>query len=140
MQALLLLCFIAVFHAVYGVRLMPHEPKAWQAVPVQQNTSTPAQIVDTAYKFLINHTMIGTKWGLPFHFYKPASYKYGPHQWLWDSSSHMIVWSHNNVNNSIADMRTMLQMQQPNGRIPEIIFWGYQSPEDIIATEQQYSS
>ena len=36
------------------------------------------------------------------------------------------MWSHRNVSNAIADMRTMLQMQQPDGRIPEIIFWGPQ--------------
>jgi len=36
----------------------------------------------------------------------------------------MITWSHRNVQNSIADLRTMLQYQQPDGFIPEIIFWG----------------
>jgi hypothetical protein len=68
----------------------------------------------------------GTKWDLPFHFYRPSLQKYGPYQWLWDSGSHQIVWSHRNVSNSIADLRTMLQFQQPDGRIPEIIFWGPQ--------------
>ena len=37
--------------------------------------------------------MIGHKWGLPFHFYRPSLQKYGAYQWLWDSGSHQIVWS-----------------------------------------------
>jgi hypothetical protein len=35
----------------------------------------------------------------------------------------MIVWSHKNVTNSILDLRTMLQLQQESGFIPEEIFW-----------------
>lgn len=84
--------------------------------------------------------MLGEKWGLPFHYYRPSLQKYGPHQWLWDSCSHMMSWSHRNVSNSIADMRTMFQMQQPDGRVPEIIFWGHQSIEDLAMTELQYSN
>ncbi|KJE92396.1 hypothetical protein CAOG_03374 [Capsaspora owczarzaki ATCC 30864] len=89
-----------------------------------QNTSTPAQVVSTCYDFLESHLCAGELWGLPFHFYRPSLQKYSPDQWLWDSGSHMIVWSHRNVTNSILDLRTMLQMQQPDGRIPEEIFWG----------------
>ena len=91
---------------------------------------------------------------------------------LWDSGSHMIAWSHKNVSNSIADLRTMLQFQQANGRylfftpiptpsllllssfgllyclfvlivdcrIPEVINWGPQTPEDILEQELEYSS
>jgi hypothetical protein len=108
--------------------------------PIKQNTSTIAAIVETCYNFLISHQMIGEKWGLPFHFYRPSLQKYGPYQWLWDSGCHMMVWSHRNVSNSIADMRTMLQMQQPDGRIPELIFWGPQSDWDLILLSLQYST
>jgi hypothetical protein len=80
--------------------------------------------VETCYDFLESHLCEGTEWGLPFHFYRPSLQKYSPDQWLWDSGSHMIVWSHRNVTNSVLDLRTMLQMQQPDGRIPEEIFWG----------------
>eukprot|EP01120_Amphizonella_sp_Union-15-10_P015997 TRINITY_DN8322_c0_g1_i2.p1 TRINITY_DN8322_c0_g1~~TRINITY_DN8322_c0_g1_i2.p1 ORF type:complete len:465 (-),score=75.46 TRINITY_DN8322_c0_g1_i2:20-1414(-) len=107
---------------------------------LSQNTSNVQEIIQTCHHFLFLHTMIGEKWGLPFHFYRPSLEKYGPDQWLWDSGSHMIVWSHLNVSNSIADLRTMLQMQQPDGRIPEIINWGPQTLEDIALAEFQYSS
>ena len=38
----------------------------------------------------------------------------------------MMVWSHRNVSNSIADMVTMLQMQQPDGRYVETSTTGLQ--------------
>jgi hypothetical protein len=91
-----------------------------------RETSSVCAIIDTCYTYLEEHLMLGRKWGLDFHYYRPALQKYGPHQWLWDSGSHMIVWAHRNVTNAILDLKTMLQMQQPDGRIPEIIFWGPQ--------------
>lgn len=97
------------------------------------------RVIKACFESLESHTMIGQKFGLPFHFYRPALVKYGPHQWLWDSGFHMMAWSHRNVSNAIADLRTMLSMQRPDGRVPEIIFWGPQSPEEIIAVEAQYS-
>jgi hypothetical protein len=82
-----------------------------------------AELVDECYKNLELNYLHGKRWGMDYHFYKPAQTKYGPHQWLWDSGWHMITWSYRNPNNSIADLRTMLQFQQPNGFIPEMIFW-----------------
>jgi glycogen debranching enzyme len=35
----------------------------------------------------------------------------------------MIVWSYRRPENAIADLRTLLQFQQPDGFIPEITFW-----------------
>jgi glycogen debranching enzyme len=61
--------------------------------------------------------------GKKYHFYRPALKKYGPYQWLWDSGWHMIVWSRRQPENATADLRTILQYQQPDGFIPEIIFW-----------------
>lgn len=97
------------------------------------------RVISDCFQALEAHTMIGEKFGLPFHFYRPALVKYGPHQWLWDSGFHMMAWSHRNVSNAIADLRTMLSMQRPDGRIPEIIFWGPQSQEEQIGVEAQYS-
>ena len=37
-----------------------------------QNTSTVCDIIETCYTFLLEHQMIGTKWDLPFHFYRPS--------------------------------------------------------------------
>jgi glycogen debranching enzyme len=35
----------------------------------------------------------------------------------------MIVWSYRNPENAIAELRSLLKFQQPNGFIPQIIFW-----------------
>jgi hypothetical protein len=105
-----------------------------------QNTSTYEGIVDTCYSFLESHLCEGHKWGMKYHFYRPSIEKYSPDQWLWDSGSHMIVWSHKNVDNAIKDLRTMLQMQQEDGRIPEEIFWGPRSAKEEAELLLQYSS
>jgi hypothetical protein len=81
-------------------------------------------VIQLCYNALEAHLCEGTKWGLPFRFYRPSLQKYSPDQWLWDSGAHMIVWSHRNATNAVLDMRTMLQMQQPDGFVPEEIFWG----------------
>ena len=105
-----------------------------------QNTSTFAGIVDTCYEFLESHLCEGTKWGYDYHFYKPANEKYSADQWLWDSGSHMIVWSHKNVTNSILDLRTMLHLQQSNGRIPEEIFWMERNAKETASILAEYSN
>lgn len=107
--------------------------------PAPQNTSTPAAIVRQAHEFLSSHLVEGQRcWQgpdrptnvttcFPYHFYRPSLSKYSASQWLWDSGSHMITWSHLNVTNSVLDLRTMLQMQRENGFIPETIFWTNQT-------------
>lgn len=59
---------------------------------------------------------------------------------MWDSGSHQIVWSNKNVTNSILDMRTMLQMQQDDGRIPEEIFWSDRTIKEDAEILLQYSN
>jgi glycogen debranching enzyme len=91
------------------------------------------EVIEAAYAYLDSHLVQGERWGLPFYFYKPANTKYGAHQWLWDSGWHMIVWSRRNPENAIKDLRTMLQFQQPNGFIPEMIFWGQRNKLEKIS-------
>ena len=62
--------------------------------PPGQNTSSYPAIVNTSYDLLKSHYLHGRRWGKPYHFYRPANTKYSNSQWLWDSGSHMIVWSH----------------------------------------------
>ncbi len=109
--------------------------------PASQNTSTPALIARQAYEFLEMHLVSGSRcWAapngsdacFPFHFYRPSMTKYATAQWLWDSGSHMISWSHKNVTNSILDLRTMLQMQRANGFVPETTFW---PPQDNVTND-----
>lgn len=97
-------------------------------------------VVDSCYDALESHLCEGKKWGLPFHFYRPSLEKYSPDQWLWDSGAHMIVWSHKNATNSILDLRTMLQFQQADGRIPEQIFWGERDAQGDLNILKQYSN
>jgi len=89
--------------------------------------SSVEEIIEASYGYLESNEVSGERWGKSYHFYKPAQTKYGPFQWLWDSGWHMIVWSHRNVENAIKDLESMLEFQQPNGFIPEMIYWGERS-------------
>ncbi len=93
---------------------------AVKAVPAYRGLH---DLVEGCYSLLKALEVRGASWGKPYHFYRPALTKYGPHQWLWDSGWHMIAWSHRQPENAIAELRTLLQFQQPDGFIPEIIFW-----------------
>lgn len=106
----------------------------------QQVYPTLDDVVAGCYDYLESHLCTGTKWGKFFHFYRPSLEKYSADQWLWDSGSHMIVWSHKNVSNSILDLRTMLHMQQPDGFIPEEIFWSHRTPKEELELLSQYSN
>ena len=98
------------------------------------------KIIDSCYDYLEQHKCEGHKWGMPFHFYRPSIEKYTADQWLWDSGAHMIVWSQKNVRNAVLDMRTMLQMQQPDGRIPEQIYWSNRTVEEDAQLLLMYSN
>eukprot|EP00041_Stephanoeca_diplocostata_P017071 m.339563 g.339563 ORF g.339563 m.339563 type:complete len:470 (-) comp20584_c0_seq17:969-2378(-) len=106
----------------------------------QQNTSTIPGIVSTAYDFLQSHLCQGHRYGYDFHFYRPSLVKYSADQWLWDSGSHMIVWSHRNVTNSILSLRSMLHLQAQDGRIPEMIFWANRTASQERELKLQWSS
>ncbi|MHA1821476.1 MAG: MGH1-like glycoside hydrolase domain-containing protein [Promethearchaeota archaeon] len=90
------------------------------------------QIEEACYEYLDKNLVEGERWGMHYRFYKPSQTKYGPFQWLWDSGWHMIVNSYRNVEFSILDLRTMLQFQQPDGFIPEMIFWGANSKKSFL--------
>ncbi len=92
----------------------------------EKNTRTYPDVhdlVEGCYTLLKSHEVIGARWNKQYHTYRPALKKYGPCQWLWDSGWHMIAWSRRRPENAVADLRTLLQFQQPDGFIPEIIFW-----------------
>ena len=140
---LLLLLLLVVCDGVYSARLLPWEEQGSGPTVTRRDSAappSPADIVEECYQFLESHVCQGSSWGMYYHFYRPSIAKYGPYQWLWDDSAHMIAWSHRNVTNSILSMRTMLQMQQPDGRVPEIIFWGGMSEKDKLLNELQYSN
>ncbi len=82
-----------------------------------------SELVDACYGVLKSLEVNGARWGKEYHFVRPALTKYGPYQWLWDSGWHIIVWSHRFPEKAVAELRTLLQFQRPDGFIPEIIFW-----------------
>lgn len=100
------------------------------AGPINQ---TEEEFVKGVRDILNSHLVEGEKWGMKYHFYRPGLEKYGPYQWLWDSAFHMISWSRIDPTNSILDLRTMLQKQNPHTfEIPEMIFWGHEGTKDIL--------
>ena len=105
-----------------------------------QNTSTVDEIINACYSYLESNLCEGENWGHRYHFYKPSAEKYSSDQWLWDSGAHMIVWSHRDVQNSVLDLRSMLRMQQANGRIPEEIFWMDRDVKETAAILLEYSN
>jgi glycogen debranching enzyme len=82
-----------------------------------------SKLVEACYQCLKNNEMIGYRWDRSYHFYRPSLSKYSASQWLWDSGWHMVVWSYRQPENAIAELRSLLKFQQPNGFIPQIIFW-----------------
>ena len=50
------------------------------AVPPGQNTSTHAAIINTSFSLLESHVVSGERWGMQYHFYKPALEKYSSSQ------------------------------------------------------------
>ncbi|UCG54580.1 MAG: hypothetical protein JSV32_08405 [Dehalococcoidia bacterium] len=91
-----------------------------------------SELIEECYCCLKNNEMIGIRWGIPYHFYRPSLTKYSASQWLWDSGWHMIVWSHRHLENTIAELRSLLRFQQSNGFIPQIIFWRSNRCSQII--------
>jgi hypothetical protein len=46
-----------------------------------------------------------------------------PHQWLWDSCFHAIVWSHFDLERACDELRSILHWQRENGLVPHMVFW-----------------
>lgn len=46
-----------------------------------------------------------------------------PHQWLWDSCFHAIVWSALNSERSVIELRNVLANQHPGGFVPHLTYW-----------------
>ena len=52
----------------------------------------------------------------------PSSRSY-PHQWLWDSCFHAIVWSLSDPVRGCDELRSLFRWQWPNGFVPHVVFW-----------------
>ena len=91
-----------------------------ERAPVYRNI---ADLIEGCYACLASLEVTGKRWGRDYHYCRPALTKYGAGQWLWDSGWHIVAWSHRRPENAVAELRTLLSFQQPDGFIPEIIFW-----------------
>lgn len=48
-----------------------------------------------------------------------------PHQWLWDSCFHAIVWSALQSERSVIELRHVLANQDPGGFVPHLTYWNH---------------
>eukprot|EP01126_Amoeba_proteus_P036900 TRINITY_DN3778_c0_g2_i1.p1 TRINITY_DN3778_c0_g2~~TRINITY_DN3778_c0_g2_i1.p1 ORF type:complete len:255 (-),score=55.95 TRINITY_DN3778_c0_g2_i1:1179-1844(-) len=99
-----------------------------------------ASIISTCEGFLKANAVRGSKWGIEYQFCRPSLIKYPPKQWLWDDCAHIITWTHIDIKCAIRSFRTLMAMQQPDGRIPEITNWGEETNVEWILHHSLYSS
>jgi hypothetical protein len=60
--------------------------------------------------------------GRRYTFSIPAQERYR-FQWFWDSCFHAIVWARLDVERACDELRGLLALQAPSGRIPHVVFW-----------------
>ncbi|MBI4362035.1 MAG: hypothetical protein HY558_02565 [Euryarchaeota archaeon] len=60
--------------------------------------------------------------GPGYSYVAPSLARY-PHQWLWDSCFHAIVWCHLDVEMAKRELSTLLAKQRPGGMLPHMLFW-----------------
>lgn len=46
-----------------------------------------------------------------------------PHQWLWDSCFHAIVWSALGDERAVVELRNVMAGQEPSGFVPHLTYW-----------------
>lgn len=74
---------------------------------------------DAAYELLKRNRRsngMGSTYTVP----SPETY---PYQWLWDSCFHAIVLAELDPDAAIAELRSLLSRQLPDGMVPHLIFW-----------------
>jgi hypothetical protein len=55
--------------------------------------------------------------------YSVPSKRSYPHQWLWDSGFHTVVWSLVDPGRGCDELRSLFRWQAPSGFIPHVVFW-----------------
>lgn len=55
--------------------------------------------------------------------YSVPSKRHYPHQWLWDSGFHAVVWSLFDPARGCDELRSLFRWQSPTGFIPHVVFW-----------------
>ncbi len=73
-----------------------------------------------AARLLLRANRRTTPEGLQYTVPSPSTY---PYQWLWDSCFHSIVLAKSEPEAAIAELRSLLSRQLPEGMVPHMIFW-----------------
>ncbi len=60
--------------------------------------------------------------GRRYSFSIPSEERYH-FQWFWDSCFHAIVWARLDVERACDELRGLIALQAPDGRIPHVVFW-----------------
>ena len=77
---------------------------------------------EAARKLLQANTETIHRGGQTWRYSVPSKRSY-PHQWLWDSVFHAIVWSHFDLPRGCDELRSLFHWQREDGFIPHVIFW-----------------
>ena len=75
-----------------------------------------------AEELLAGNTRHAFRHGHSYRFTIPSEDRYR-FQWFWDSCFHAIVWARLDVERAGDELRGLLALQAPNGRIPHVVFW-----------------
>jgi hypothetical protein len=81
-----------------------------------------AMLKEAARELLQENTESVTLDGRVWRYSVPSRRSY-PHQWLWDSCFHAIVWSLFDPVRGCDELRSLFRWQWPNGFVPHVVFW-----------------
>ena len=79
-------------------------------------------LLDAAHSLLQANTELVEYEGETWRYSAPSRSVY-PHQWLWDSCFHAIVWSHFDLTRACDELRSILHWQHADGLVPHMVFW-----------------
>src|SRR6266446_8550537 len=79
-------------------------------------------LIARAGELLAENTRHAVLNGRTYRFSIPAQERYR-FQWFWDSCFHAIVWARLDVERACDELRGLLALQAPSGRIPHVVFW-----------------
>lgn len=105
-------------------RLVPWFVKDPEPPTVRESFTAAGDFRNAAYRRFKELRVAGERWGVPFVFHRPATTKYGPHQWLWDSVFHTMVSASFDLPAAVDELYTLLSTQdEMSGFVPEVTNW-----------------
>jgi hypothetical protein len=80
------------------------------------------ELVEKAEELLRENTRTVERDGRSWRYTVPSASSY-PHQWLWDSGFHTVIWSLLDPERGCDELRSLFHWQQLDGFIPHVVFW-----------------